>query len=157
MPEDLAPVRRADRGALVLSNVVERRHGVHVEVGRLPLGQLDAGDAERPDVHLAVVLPLVHRQDHLRRHPVGRPHEAVGRRRDGRRAEVGQLDDAAVGQQDVARLDVPVDAALQVQVGQPGQAAGADGRDLLLEERRLVHLDDVRRGPQAVLHDELKW
>ena len=156
MPEDLAPVRRADRGALVLSNVVERRHGVHVEVGRLPLGQLDAGDAQRPDVHLAGVLPLVHRQDHLGRHPVRCPHETVGRRRDGGRAEVGQLDDAAVGQQDVARLDVPVDAALEVQVRQAGEAAGADGRNLLLEKWGLVHFDDVRSRPEAVLHNELK-
>lgn len=31
--------------------------------------QLYAGDAQRPDVHLAVVLPLVHGQDHLRSHP----------------------------------------------------------------------------------------
>lgn len=33
--------------------------------------ELDGGDAQRPDVHLAVVLSLVHGQDHLWSHPDG--------------------------------------------------------------------------------------
>ena len=128
-----------ERGRLILRNVVQGTHGVEVEVGRLPLGQLDAGDAQRPDVDLPVVLALVHRQNHLRRHPVGRPHEGVRRRAHRGGAKVGQLDGAHFGEEDVPRLDVPVDAALVVQVLQPLQAVVADGGDLLLAKRLLVH------------------
>ena len=73
--EDGRPLGRRQLRRLVLSNVVQGTHRVHVEVGRFALGQLDARDAQRPHVHLAVILALVHRQDHLRRHPVRRPHK----------------------------------------------------------------------------------
>ena len=105
--EDVAPGGVRECGGLVLGDVVQSTHGVHVEVGRLPLGQLDAGDAHGPDVHLAVILALVHGEDHLGRHPVRRPHEAVGRTRDGRGPEVRQLDVAGVGEENVASLDIP--------------------------------------------------
>ncbi len=40
LPKDVAPGGVGERGALVLRNMIERAHGVHVEVGRLPLSQL---------------------------------------------------------------------------------------------------------------------
>ncbi len=39
-PKDVAPGGVGEGGALVLRNMIERAHGVHVEVGRLPLSQL---------------------------------------------------------------------------------------------------------------------
>ena len=42
-----------------------------------------------------------------------------------------------------------------MKVVQPVEAASADGRDLLLPEGALVHLDDVRGRAQAVLHHKL--
>ena len=56
VPENVRPVRAGNGGAVVLSNVVQGAHGIHVEVGRLPLGQLDARDSQGPNVDLAVVL-----------------------------------------------------------------------------------------------------
>jgi len=37
--------------------------------------EFNARDAERPDVHSAIILAVVHRKDHLRCHPVRRPDE----------------------------------------------------------------------------------
>ena len=56
MSENVGPIRTSDGGTIVLSNVVEGAHRVHVEVGRLPLGQLDASDSQGPHVYLTVVL-----------------------------------------------------------------------------------------------------
>ena len=156
MPENVAPIRGIECRTVVLSYVIQRRHGIHVEVGRLPLGQLDARDPQRPHVHLAVVLTLVHGEDDLGGHPVGRADKAVGGAGDGSGAEVGQLDAALIGQEDVASFDVAMDPALEVEVGEAGKAPSADGGDLLLQEGSLVHLDDVGRRPQAVLHHELE-
>jgi hypothetical protein len=39
-PKDVAPGGVGEGGALVLRNMIERAHRVHVEVGRLPLSQL---------------------------------------------------------------------------------------------------------------------
>ncbi len=43
-----------------------------------------------------------------------------------------------------------------MEVRETGQTAGTDGRDLVLPERRLVNLNDVRGGPETVLHHQLK-
>ena len=107
MTEDVAPGRVGKAWSLILRDVIEGAHGVHVEVGRLPLGELNAGDAERPDVDLAVVLALVHGEDHLWRHPVGSSHKTVGRARNGGGSEIREFDVTRVSQQDVASLDVP--------------------------------------------------
>ena len=107
MPEDVTPggVRKAR--SLILRDVVESAHGVHVEVRGLPLCELDAGDAEGPDVDLAVVLTLVHGEDDLRRHPVRCSHKTVGWARNSSRSEIRKFDVASVSQQDVTSLDVP--------------------------------------------------
>lgn len=80
---------------------------VQLRVRRCAGRQLDGGDADAPDVGLAVVLVL---RQHLGRHPVGRAdHRAalrVGARECGRHAEVGDLHVAAAVQQDVSGLYV---------------------------------------------------
>ena len=123
--------------------MVESTHGIHVEVRRFPLGQFYAGDAQRPDVNLTVVLTLVHGKDHLGGHPVGRPHEAVGGTGDGRGAEVGQLDVTGVSEEDVAGLDVSVDPQLTVKVVEAIEDSGTNGRYLVLSQWSLVNLNDV--------------
>lgn len=45
---EIATQRRRGR----LGNMEEHSHWMHVRVGRLPLGQLDGRDAQRPDVSL---------------------------------------------------------------------------------------------------------
>ena len=105
--EDVAPGWVGQARGLILRDVIEGGHGVHVEVGRLPLGELNAGDAERPDVDLAVVLALVHGEDHLWRHPVRCSHKTVGRARNRGGSEIREFDVTRVSQQDVTSLDVP--------------------------------------------------
>ena len=99
-----------------MSDVIERRHGVHVEIRRLPLSQFDAGDAQGPDVNFALILTLVHGKDHLWRHPVRSSHKTIGRAGNGCRAEIRQFDVANICEKNVPRLDVPVDSGLRVQV-----------------------------------------
>lgn len=81
---------------------------------------------------LPIILPLVHGEYNFRSHPVGGPYEAVGGALDAGAAEVGELDGAVLGEQDVAGLDVAVDTPEAVQVRQPAHHALADRRDLLL-------------------------
>ncbi|CAN7950387.1 unnamed protein product [Ixodes pacificus] len=88
-----SPFSSAEHGRVVLGDVVQGTHGVHVEVllaGNVPgpLTQLDAGNAQGPDVHFAVVLALVHGQDHLGGHPVRCAHKRVGRADHRRRPKV---------------------------------------------------------------------
>lgn len=59
---------------VVLGDEEEHPHGVQLGVGGLALGQLDGGDAERPDVRLAVVTRLL---DDFRRHPEWRADKCV--------------------------------------------------------------------------------
>ena len=80
---------------VVLWNEEEHAHGVHVRVGRLPLGQLYGRDAQRPDVRLGVVGRLLY---HLGRHPERRAHERVALVR-----RVGQLS----GYTEVGQFHVP--------------------------------------------------
>ena len=49
-------------------------HGMVLGERRLPLGEFDGGDSERPDVGFCVVSGLT---DHLGRHPVGSADESV--------------------------------------------------------------------------------
>ena len=54
---------------IVLRYMVQCRHGVHVEKRRFALCKLQARDAHRPDVSLAVILSFVHSKNNLRGHP----------------------------------------------------------------------------------------
>ena len=124
MLERLGPVRRSSlrrrrqRRRIVLGNVVERRHSVHVEERRLPLRQLDASDAQRPNVHFAVVLSLVHGEDHLGRHPVRSSDERVGRREHGGRTKIRQFHRAAFRQQNITGFYVPMNSPTGMQICQ---------------------------------------
>ena len=105
--EVVAPVSTGKRRRVVLSNVIERTHRVHVEERRLALSyqsqesqdkqrllqkssqqfelktsgltEFNAGDSKGPDIDLAIVLSLIHGQDDFRCHPVWRADERVGR------------------------------------------------------------------------------
>ena len=78
--------------------------------------------------HLCVVACLGPSRDDLGRHPKGRADDGAaarhGRRHLRRHAEVGQLDDAALGEEQVARLR---DATRRVHAQSTRSAAGALG------------------------------
>ena len=78
--------------------------------------------------HLCVVACLGPSRDDLGRHPKGRADDGAaarhGRRHLRRHAEVGQLDDAALGEEQVARLR---DATRRVHARSTRSAAGALG------------------------------
>lgn len=97
--------------------------GWEVGEGRAPVGELQGGDAEGPDVGLETV--AVVGVDDLRGHPVGgageAAHELGGAEESdvvsrfvegGRDPEVGQLHGAVGVDEDVAGLDVPVKMTL---------------------------------------------
>lgn len=122
------------------------------EVGqrRAAMGELERRDAERPDVGLDAV-PRVG-VDHLGCHPVGRAGHVVeegggggghveGDGGGGVRlvdgggdTEVGELDGAVGVDEDVAGLDVAVDVALAVQVGESVENLPQDDSDGRLGE-----------------------
>ena len=99
-------------------------------------------------------MALVHGEYDLGRHPVGRADERVGGRGERARAEVGELDEALVGEQYVARLDVAVYVALGVYVGERVQGVAHDGGYLGLSQRLLVHLEEIGGRAEAIVHDE---
>ncbi len=74
----------------------------------------------------------------LRRHPVGRPDEALPLAQGGRDlrrdAKVRQLHLAPVREEDVGTLDVPVHLAHGVEVGQALKRLAAHEGDLLLRQ-----------------------
>ena len=74
----------------------------------LTLGQLDGGDAQRPDIRLVVVLRLL---DHFGGHPEGRADDRLPLRERvvqlRGHAEVRQLRHQRLRQQHVLRLQVP--------------------------------------------------
>ena len=128
---------RAQRGELAaVVASTERVERLHVGVWRSPFDDLDGGDAERPDVGLAVVSAVV--QD-FRRHVQGRagviPSLLPPFRERACDAKVGELDLAARRREDVARLDVEVDDGDAVEVNQPLERLAADVPNLLLGER----------------------
>ena len=51
------------------------------------------------------------------------------------------------------KMSYPV---LAVQIGQSGEATGADGRNFFFSQRRFVHLDDVSGRTETILHHKLK-
>jgi hypothetical protein len=128
----------------VLGDVEEDLHGVHVRVGRLAEGQLDGGDAERPDVGLEVVAGLL---DHLGSHPEGGADEGVALRLHvgqlGSDAKVGQLNLAGLGEEDVGGLDVAVDFAFGVEIVEAEEELAADDGDLDLVEGARFQLGAV--------------
>ena len=153
----------AQTGRLRLAYAHHDARRIELVVRRLLLGQLDARDAERPDVGARVVPHLLVRlaRDYLRRHPVGRADERVATLQAAttttttstttwrsailcRDAKVGELDGAALGQQDVARLHVAMDdKALVVQVDERLERLAHHELDLRLAQR-LVQVEHER-------------
>jgi hypothetical protein len=78
---------------------------------RFTLGHLDSGDAEGPNIRLEAIPGLT---DDLGRHPERRANKGVakGRRQLSGDAEIGELDFARGGEEDIGGLDVAVDLAL---------------------------------------------
>ena len=66
------PLLAVDLGGGVVSDVVENSDLGLADVGRLALGQFNHENAERPHVHLVVVLHLA--ANHFRRHPADSAH-----------------------------------------------------------------------------------
>jgi hypothetical protein len=91
-----------------IDELLERRredlHGMYVGVWGLAVGHLECGDAERPDVRLAVVARL---PDDLGRHPEGCAHESVllrhGRGELPGDAEICELDLSVRADENVGR------------------------------------------------------
>ena len=144
-------------------HVADPPHGLQrrlVEEGRLPVHHLYHHDAQGPDVH---VRPVRQPGDDLGRHPVGRAHQGLPLGQVlahlGAEPEVGQLDVAVSREEDGVTLDVSVDDALAVEVGQRLETHHAHGGDLLLGHAHVG--DDVGEGaalqvlhhhPELVLH-----
>ena len=148
----------------VLHELVARE----LDIRRLLLGHLDARDAERPDVRLAVARQVVAEQrlcaEYLGRHPVsalhvGRlAHAAAAQTNVGRRhVEVGQLYGVDVlADEQVACAQVTVeDVELLVQEVEALEHVEAHVVYLHLVERRVEVIDEpFYRSMRAVLGEE---
>lgn len=96
---------------------VESLQRLFVEVRWLALDHLDGHDTQRPNIDLGTILFLL---DDFRRHPVGCTDHGgtfgaiVGQL--GTETEIGNLDVAARGEENVVGLDISVDDLLAVEV-----------------------------------------
>ena len=109
-----------------------------------------------PEIGLGVVSELL---DDLGSHPEGRSDDGVplghGVCQLAGDAEIRELGVPGVVEKDVAGLDVAVDLASRVQIGETVQGVSKDSRDLRLSEGGLAESHEVRDGsPAAVLHDD---
>ena len=69
-------------------------------------------------------------------------------------AEIGDLHHAIPGQQNVLRLDIPVDQPRPVRGRQPGQRGGKHGEGLLGTESTVLVDDRAQRLPTHEFHDQ---
>lgn len=124
-----------------------------LEKRRLAFRHLDERDAQRPNIHLRVVLvPL----DELGRHPVGRADDRralrlLTREVDGE-PEISQFDFSVEVDQDVVALDVSVQPVLPVQEGEAHKHALAHIGHVALHHGELG-ADNIR---EATTHHELQ-
>lgn len=138
-------------------HVADPSHGLQgrlVEEGRLPVHHFDYHDAQRPDVHLGSVRQA---RNDLRGHPVGRSHQGLAFRQFlrylGAEPEVRQLHPSVTRQQNGVAFYVSVNYTLRMQVRQCFQALSTHGSDLLLVHSRVSH--DVCEGAAfQELHDD---
>ncbi|WVZ97953.1 LOW QUALITY PROTEIN: hypothetical protein U9M48_043449 [Paspalum notatum var. saurae] len=107
------------------ANLAVHAHEVAVVERQVAGGEREEHDAARPGVRLAWVVALL--EEDLRSDvgggPTGGGREAVGTELavgEGAEAEVGELEVAALVQEQVLRLDVPVEHAARVRVHQRG-------------------------------------
>jgi len=92
-----------------LRDVIERRHRIHVKKRRLSLCKFDAGDSQRPHVHLCCVEARLHGQDDLGGDPARCAHERVGGVGQGRGTKIPQLNLALSRDENVGSLDIPAE------------------------------------------------
>lgn len=139
---------------IVFGDEEEDAHRVELGVWRFTFGELNCGDAERPNVGLRVVHRLLY---HLWRHPERRTDEGVALRRGvgelAGDAEVCELHVAHLAEQHVGGFDVAVELPLGVQIVEALQHLPQDDGDVHLLEESSLH--QVQRRPAAkVLHDD---
>lgn len=149
-------VDHQQRLRLILTPGAHAERGLAV-VGRLAVGHLQRGDAQRPDVHAAVVGRAA---DELGRHPEGRAHHGLAAvlllREPHGEAEVGELDLPLRVHQHVVRLDVAVQLVVVVQVRQRRQHVLAHVCDVRLGKVD-VRTQDLRQAPRVhQLHRDLR-
>ncbi len=133
----------ADAGDVVLEDLGGDLHRVRPQEGRAPSQALEEHAPEREHVgarvHLGAALELLRR--HVPRGPEehARPREPRGLGRVARDPEVDHLGErhVASGQEEVLRLEVAVDDAARVRVGQ-GVRRAADDRERLLHGEPLA-------------------
>ena len=110
------------------------------------VGQLDGGNSQGPDVSLVTVAVLL---DDLGGHPEGGPDEGVALGLDvcelGGTAEVGKLDLARVGKEDIGGLNVTVDLAFGVKIFEAAEEFATDDGDVGLGEISWFQLDGSQR------------
>lgn len=130
---------------VVVDDGEQRRHRGEVVVGWLSLQKLDHGASDAPDIRGR---GGTRELDDLRGHPVGRPDHlslliwpGKGACRD---TEVGQLDGAILGRQDVGAFDISVNDALVVQVLQALQNLGHVDPDQVLGKLAVGFADGMQ-------------
>mmetsp|Transcript_5000 Transcript_5000/g.9066 ORF Transcript_5000/g.9066 Transcript_5000/m.9066 type:complete len:205 (-) Transcript_5000:436-1050(-) len=119
---DVVPVVvRFQAGRILLYREQQHLHGGELGVRRVALAELQRGDAEAPYVRLVIV--AVHLLHDLGGHPARRADEGGGVLpavaavdEPGGHAEVGDAHVRIAVEEEVARLDVPVDLAVVVDV-----------------------------------------
>lgn len=148
------------RNLLVLElgrrHVTDPSHGLQrrfIEKRRFSINHFNYHDSQGPNVDFR---PIRKSGDDFWTHPVGRPHQRLSLRqlmRDlGAEPEVGQLDIAVSSQQDGVRLDVSMNDALRVKVGQGLETLFADGGNLVLRHANVGH-DVSQCSTFQVFHD----
>lgn len=100
-----------------LRNQEQDFHRMRARIRWLPVEHLHCRDTKRPDVCLEVISSLL---DNLRRHPERRPDECVPLRFDISElcgdSEIRQFDLSGMREENICRLDIPVNLSFVVQV-----------------------------------------
>jgi len=130
---------------LVVDNPKQCLHRLQLVIGRLPLNQLDDGAANAPYVRRR---RGARELNNLGGHPVRSAHDTrlVQARLLGGDAEVGELDQALLGGEDVGAFDVAVDDTLLVEVEEAVQDLGHVEGNEVFGELAKVLADAVQRA-----------
>lgn len=139
---------------IIFNRVIQEKIGDDESCIDEKITKLDAGNTQRPNVNFGVVLALVHGEYDLRGHPIGRAYERIGRTHERGRAKVGQFDGAIVGEQYIACFDVAVNVIFRVQIVEAVERVAHYSGDFFFGERFFVHLEQVGRRAETILHDQ---
>ena len=120
--------------------------------GGLAVGQFDRSDTQTPHISLGVVARL---SNDLGCHPEGCSDESmaegVGELRGD--AEIGELDFARGGEEDIGSLDIAVNGTLRVKIVQAEEEFATHDRDVIFGEDASLEQVETRATSQ-VLHDD---